>query len=96
LRDVLMEKLQSGGRLTLSKGRDEAEARIPVTMTRAIAGATKSAPTTFAIQLINSQGQVIWPVNGGSRAYSGSSVQQVGLRIVQDLLADINQNGRRQ
>jgi hypothetical protein len=95
LHDVLVERLRISGRLTLSKGRDEADALLKVTMTRATGGASESAAPTFAIQLINPQGQVLWPVNGGSRAYSGLSVQQVGVRIVQDLLAVINQNGRR-
>lgn len=94
LRDVLVERLQAGGKLTLNKGRDEADALLKVTA--GSSSGNKSAPPTFAIQLINPHGQVIWPVNGGSRAYSGPSVQQVGLRIAQDLLADINKDRRRQ
>jgi hypothetical protein len=94
LRDVLVERLQAGARLTLSKGRDDADALLKVTA--GSSSSSKSTPLTFAIQLINPQGQVIWPVNGGSRAYSASSVQVVGIRIVQDLLADINKDRRRQ
>jgi hypothetical protein len=100
LRDVLVEKLQTSDRLTLSKGRDDADAVLKVTMMRPAAGtsnAAQPAPAVFAIQLINAQGQVIWPLKGRSlkRTYSAPTVQQVGVQILQDLHSDIKQNKKR-
>jgi hypothetical protein len=98
LRDVLVERLNAAGRLTSRKSRDEADAVLKVTMTRraTVSSSGAAAPTAFGIQLINPQGQIIWPVKGRSATYSGPSIQQVGVRIVQDLLADINRNRGRE
>ncbi len=98
LRDVLVERLNAAGRLTSRKSRDEADAVLKVTMTRraTVSSSGATAPTAFGIQLINPQGQIIWPVKGRSATYSGPSIQQVGVRIVQDLLADINRNRGRE
>jgi hypothetical protein len=91
LREVLVEKLQASGRLTSSTRRDEADAVLKVTMMQSV---SKPSPV-FALQLINAQGQIIWPLKGTNKTYSAASMEQVGTEILRDLLADMKDKRRR-
>ncbi|MGH9966326.1 MAG: hypothetical protein ACREBG_00615 [Pyrinomonadaceae bacterium] len=100
LREVLIKKLQASNRFTLSKSRDDADAVLKVRTTELEPGASnpgQSATSVFRVQLINAQGQVIWPLKGRSlnRTYSAPTAEQVGVQILQDVLADIRQQRRR-
>lgn len=98
LRDVLVEKLEASDRFILSKSRDDADAVLKVSMTRPARNAAQTAPPVFAVQLINAQGLVIWPLNGRTmkKTYSAPTVEQVGVQILSNLLADTNQQKRLQ
>jgi hypothetical protein len=92
LREMLVKKLQASDRLTLSKTRDEADALLRVTTSQVQTRAgVQFLRSTVAAQLINAQGQVIWPLNGASwqGTYSGSTPGHVSDQILKALFADV-------
>jgi hypothetical protein len=100
LREVLVKNLQASNRFNLSKSRDDADAVLKV-RTRGLQPGTgnssQSVRSVFTVQLINAQGQIIWPLKGRSShgTYSSPTAEQVGVQILRDMLADYDQQKSR-
>ena len=98
LGQMLVKQLQSSNRFTLAQDRAEADARLRVRTSQTRDRETgPSAKSTFEVQLINAQGQVIWPLNVSTvhRTYSGSTADQISAQILKDLTNDIERLRRR-
>jgi hypothetical protein len=100
LREVLIKNLQASNRFNLSKSRDDADAVLKVRTRRLQPGtgnSSQSVRSVFTVQLINAQGQIIWPLKGRSShgTYSAPTAEQVGVEILRDILADSDQQKRR-
>ena len=98
LKQMLAKLLQSSGRFTLSRSRDDADALLKVT-TRPISSNPRKrtqAETVSVVILVNARGDVIWPVKGGpSRGrYQGLTPEQVSNQVVKDLVEDIEHLSR--
>ena len=85
LREMLGTQIQKSKGFSLARDRAEADALLRVS-----GGGGPAARPTFAVQLINARGQVIWPLKGATsqRSYSGPP-EQISAQILKDLLNDL-------
>jgi hypothetical protein len=97
LGEALSKKLQASNRFTLSNARDSADALLKVNMTREKTRKNNNERLVVTAQLLNTKGQVVWPLNGRSwhRTYLSATQEQIGTEILKDLLHDIAQLKRR-
>jgi hypothetical protein len=98
LTEVLSKKLQASNRFTLSSARDTADALLKVNITPGKARKNEPSPgLVVTAQLLNVNGQVVWPLNGRSwhRTYPNPISDQVSSEISRDLLHDVAQLKRR-
>ena len=91
LREMLGKQIQKTAGFSLARDPVDADALLRVS------GAGGSAASSaFAVQLINAQGQVVWPFKAATaqRTYSGSP-EQISAQILKDLLNDVQYARRR-
>ena len=92
VRRMLGERLRAGGRITLARNRDEADALLRVSVTKSATAEPEAV--NVLVQLIDARGEVVWPVANSGGEYQGS-VAGVSAGVVKDLLAAIRKAGRR-
>jgi len=92
IRESLISGLKASNRLAPAQNRDEADARLIVSVVPAQTGGVNTGPekASVVVQLVNARGEVIWPLPSVSRSgeYQGVTAD-VTTRIVRDLLSDI-------
>jgi hypothetical protein len=86
----LSDRLDASREITLVTNRDDADALLQVTL---LSGVETESKRSVTAELINRRGQVIWRNASSSAKYEGS-IADVSTRIVNDLLAAI-QNAKR-
>jgi TolB-like protein len=88
--ESLSEKITSSGVIKLVSNRDEADALLELSV-------SKAEPERFrvAVQLIDASGKTIWPNANSNRTYQGSALG-VSSSISRDLLAAIESAQRRE
>lgn len=99
IREMLIAHLRASNRFAVTQIRDEADALLKVSIEQAQAtlknSNSESAKASVLVQLINANGDVIWPLKriGADNKYEGSSAQ-VSNRIIRDLLNDADKSER--
>lgn len=88
VRAALIERLQASRRLIVIQNRDEADAVFKGTVRHV---GQQSSKASLNLQLVNADGQVLWPRTAGG--YIGP-VPDVCAKLVQDLLNDVQKLGR--
>lgn len=93
LGEALSKKIQASNRFTFSNARDSADALLKVNMTREKTRENNDERLVVTAQLVNTQGQVVWPLSGRSwqRSYANGTQDQASTEILKDLLHDIAQ-----
>lgn len=100
VRQKLIEELQARDRFVLSETRNDADALLKVTVQQGRSprnGSDGRRKSTFIVQLINAAGEVIYPLKGQSSGarYSELPIDELGARIIHDLLEEIDELERR-
>jgi hypothetical protein len=98
LRRLLIRELQSSQRLATTDNQQETDAVLRASIRQLVARKTKSQKSPMVlitVQLINANGNVIWPKNGkGKEARYTGSLKSLAHRIVMDLVGEIRKAER--
>jgi len=96
--EILSDRLRSTKRFVITPTRDEADAVLKVSAQPEPSGKIASPTQRLLVTavLVNSNGDVLWPVTQGGkgRSYSGSPAK-VATGIVSDLLGDLQNRERK-
>ena len=91
LQQNLIDSFRTSGRFTIVQNREETDAVLKGTAT---ASRTNPRKVSMSLRLVNIDGQVIWPTKGSNYRYEGEA-ERAGIKLLQDLLIDVQLLERR-
>jgi hypothetical protein len=87
----LIDSFRTSGRFIIVQNREEADAVLKGTAT---ASRTNPRKVSMSLRLVNIDGQVVWPTKGSTYRYEGEA-ERAGIKLLQDLLSDVQLLERR-
>ena len=87
----LIDSFRTSGRFIMVQNREEADAVLKGTAT---ASRTNPRKVSMSLRLVNIDGQVVWPTKGSTYRYEGDA-ERAGIKLLQDLLSDVQLLERR-